>query len=346
MKYDLMTDCGVNLYNPIGLSRMKNILVISLIIVLFTLAGQTQVILPQADISNGIIQANLYLPDAQKGYYRGARFDWAGVISALNYKGHSYFGQWFEKYSPTLHDAITGPVDAFYPVGFDEAKAGEQFLKIGIGMLVKQQEPKYSIATPYEIANSGKWKVKKKSNRVIFTHKLEANGYGYKYTKTVELIKGKPDLKLSSKLKNTGTRPIESNVYNHNFFVMDQVTTGPDYVVTFPFPVTGELTTGKDLGKLVGNQLVYVKPLVKGNTVFSPGLVGFGSEAKDYDIRLENQKTGAAVRITGDQPLLKMVFWSAYKTVCPEPYIAINVKPGESQKWNINYEFYINNVKK
>ncbi|MDZ4707971.1 MAG: hypothetical protein SH818_06170 [Saprospiraceae bacterium] len=301
---------------------------------------------PQAEIKNSLIQARLFLPDATKGYYRGARFDWAGVISSLEYYGHQYFGQWFEKYSPTLHDAIMGPVDAFYPVGFDDAKAGEQFLKIGVGMLVKQQDPKYFIATPYEIANSGQWKVKKKSNRVIFTHKLEANGYGYLYTKTVELVKGKPALTLSCSLKNTGTRPIETNVYNHNFFVMDQVTTGPDYVVTFPFPVTGELTSGKDLGRLVGNQLIYEKPFVKGNTVFSPGLLGFGPDAKDYDIRIENQKTGAAVRITGDQPLLKMVFWSAFKTVCPEPYIAINVNPGESKKWNINYEFYINDVKK
>lgn len=325
---------------------MIKIFGLNLVTLFITMVGQAQVILPQAGISNGLIQANLYLPDAQKGYYRGARFDWAGVISELNYQGHSYFGQWFEKYSPTLHDAITGPVDAFYPVGFDEAKTGEQFLKIGVGMLVKQQEPKYSIAAPYEIANSGKWKVKKKSNRVIFVHKLEANGYGYQYTKTVELVKGKPELKLTCKLKNTGTRPIETNVYNHNFFVMDQVTTGPDYVVTFPFQVTGELTSGKDLGKLVGNQLIFVKPLVKGNTVFSPGLLGFGPGAKDYDIRIENKKTGAAVRIKGDQPLLKMVFWSALRTVCPEPYIAVNVKPGESKKWNINYEFYINDVKK
>lgn len=325
---------------------MKFSCVFCLFILGYTLPAQQVGTYPEANITNGIIKANLLLPDAQNGYYRGARFDWAGVISTLDYKGHSYFGQWFEKYSPTLHDAIMGPVDAFYPVGFDEAKAGEQFLKIGVGMLVKQPEPKYSIAAPYEIAQSGKWTVKKKSNRITFTHRLEANGYGYIYTKTVGLVKGKPVLMLSSKLKNTGTRPIETNVYNHNFFVMDQVTTGPDYVVTFPFPVTGELTAGKDLGRLVGNQLVYDKPFVKGNTVFSPGLMGFGPDAKDYDIRIENQKTGAAVRITGDQPLLKMVFWSAFKTVCPEPYIAINVKPGETHKWNINYEFYINEVKK
>ena len=65
---------------------------------------------PQAEISNGIMKASLYLPDAKEGYYRGTRFDWSVVISSLEYKGHSYFGQWFVDYSPTKHDAIMGPV--------------------------------------------------------------------------------------------------------------------------------------------------------------------------------------------------------------------------------------------
>jgi hypothetical protein len=45
---------------------------------------------PQAEISNGQIRAKLYLPDASKGFYRGTRFDWAGVVSSLEYKGHNY----------------------------------------------------------------------------------------------------------------------------------------------------------------------------------------------------------------------------------------------------------------
>lgn len=325
---------------------MKFFLFFCLFVLVIKSKAQSLDSFPKAGISNGIIDATLLLPDAKTGYYRGARFDWAGVISALDYRGHSYFGQWFEKYSPTLHDAIMGPVDAFYPIDYDVAKPGDHFFKIAVGTLIKPEEAKYSIATPYVIANPGKWKIKKKSDRVIFTHKLEENGYAYVYTKTVKLTKGKPELVLSHTLKNKGTRNIESNVYNHNFFVIDQVTTGPDYVVKFPFPLSGELTSGKDLGRLEGNQLVYDKPLVKGNTVFSPGLLGFGTDSKDYDIRIENQKTGAAVRITGDQPLQKMVFWSAYRTICPEPYIAINIKPGESFNWDINYEFYIVDVKK
>lgn len=49
---------------------------------------------PTARISNGLIEAELYLPDAQRGYYQGTRFDWSGVMPRLDYKGHSYFGIW------------------------------------------------------------------------------------------------------------------------------------------------------------------------------------------------------------------------------------------------------------
>lgn len=37
---------------------------------------------PQAEISNGELRVRLYLPDVHKGYYRGTRFDWSGVIAS------------------------------------------------------------------------------------------------------------------------------------------------------------------------------------------------------------------------------------------------------------------------
>ena len=93
---------------------------------------------PSADISNGEIQAKLYLPDAENGYYRATRFDWSGVIASLAYKGHNYFGQWFEKYDPKINDAISGPVEEFLTdgtgLGYADAKPGGTFIKIGVGV--------------------------------------------------------------------------------------------------------------------------------------------------------------------------------------------------------------------
>ena len=87
---------------------------------------------PEMTISNGAVTAKLMLPDAQKGSYQGTRFDWSGIISSLTYSNHEYFGQWYPKHDPKIHDAITGPVEEFLSndagLGYAEAKPGETFI--------------------------------------------------------------------------------------------------------------------------------------------------------------------------------------------------------------------------
>lgn len=325
---------------------MKNkLIILGTILSLFLLSSTPADKYPEAEITNGLIRARLYLPDKEKGYYRGSRFDWAGVMPELEYQGHSYFGQWFEKYSPTLHDAIVGPVEAFTPVGFEEAKSGESFLKIGIGMVTKLEEKPYSFVTPYPLSNAGVWKVKKKSDQVMFTHTLEDKVYSYEYKKTVQLTKGKPELVLFHSLKNRGKQTIETSVYNHNFFVMDNQPIGPDFVVTFPFKLISETEAPPSLGKIQDNQIFFGKVLVDNDHLFYRSLTGFRNNASDHDITIENSKTGAGVRITSDLPISKLVFWSAPKTVCPEPYALLQIKPGETVEWKIVYQFYSKETK-
>lgn len=320
---------------------MKKNYFISIVLIVFTISLQPVDQFPQAEISNGLIKARLYLPDSKDGYYRASRFDWSGVMPELEYKGHTYFGQWFDKYSPTIHDAIMGPVEDFSPVGYDEAKTGDSFLKIGIGIVTKPEEPKYSIVTPYKLVNPGVWKVKEKKNQVEFIQSLNDKDYSYEYSKTVGLIKGKPEMVLSHSLKNTGKKTIETNVYDHNFFVMDKQPTGQDFTITFPFNPAGEALGTGNFGKIEDNRIIFNKELVNNEHLHYTALLGYSNSAKDYDIKIENHKTGAAVRITSDQPLSKLVFWSAPKTLCPEPYIHIKIDPSETFKWKIYYQFYI-----
>ena len=114
---------------------------------------------PQAEIASSGIKATVYLPDAQSGYYRGTRFDWSGVIASLSWNGHTYFGQWFERYDPKLHDAITGPVEEFLTndagLGYADAKPGEPFVRIGVGAVRKPDEPAYRRFATYDIVDSG-----------------------------------------------------------------------------------------------------------------------------------------------------------------------------------------------
>ena len=298
---------------------------------------------PQAEISNGAVRARFYLPDPESGYYRATRFDWSGVVSSLEYKGHSYFGQWFEKYDPKIHDAIMGPVEEFTTdgpgFGYADAKAGGTFLRIGVGAVRRPAQAPSSGFFTFDIANPGLWTVQRGPDWISFTQEMPATGgYAYVYRKTVRLSKGRPEMVLEHSLKNTGQRAIDTDVYDHNFFVMDEQGSGPDFTVRFPFEAkaTGDL---KDILAVRDKQVTYRRKLEKNETVLTP-ISGFSGNTADYNIAVENRKTGAGVRMTGDQPLTRVVFWSAPKVLSPEAYVTLKIPPGQERTWRMTYEFY------
>ena len=143
---------------------------------------------------------------------------------------------------------------------------------------------------------------------------------------------------LEHSLKNTGKKTIETNVYEHNFYMLDGLPAGPDTVVHFPFDLrlNGDL---RGLAEVRGKDFTYLKELEKGQTA-AGDLEGFGATAKDYDVRVENRKAGIGVRQVGDQPVTRMYFWSIRTTVCPEAYISMKIEPGKESTWRIAYEFY------
>jgi hypothetical protein len=212
-------------------------------------------------------------------------------------------------------------------------------MRIGAGVVRKIEEKAYDRFKTYEIVDPGKWSVKKGSDWIEFTHVLkDPAGYAYLYTKKVRLVKNKPEMVLEHSLKNTGRRLIETEQYNHNFFMIDHQPTGPDSVVKFAFDPHPKMDL-KGAAKVEGRQLEYAAELKPGQSVFTE-FEGFGATAKDNDFRLEHRKGGAGVRITGDQPIVKLIYWSIQTTLCPEPYIRMKIAPGQTFKWKIAYEFY------
>jgi hypothetical protein len=161
---------------------------------------------PQAEISNGQITAKMYLPDARNGYYRSTRFDWSGAVYSLEYKGHNFYGTWYDTIDPKVINwifrgseivsgpcsALMGPADEFAtPLGWDDSKPGGTFIKLGVGVL-RRGDGAYNRYLPYEVLDSGKWAVRKQSDSVEFSQELSdpASGYGYLYRKIVRLAKG------------------------------------------------------------------------------------------------------------------------------------------------------------
>jgi hypothetical protein len=312
-------------------------------------------VFPQAQISNGQITAKMYLPDPTNGYYRSTRFDWSGAVYSLQYKGHEFYGTWFNRIDPKVtnwvhqgseivsgpRSALMGPVNEFERVlGWNETNSPGTFIKIGVGVL-RKAEGNYNRYFPYEVLNSGKWSVKKESDSVEFTQELSDpnSGYAYVYSKTVRLAKEKPEMEISHSLKNTGQRVVQSTVYNHNFVVLDKQPPGPDFTFRVPFQIQAFRPPNKELAEIRGNEVVYVKPLSGQDEVAVP-MQGFSDNVKDAEIVIENKKVGAGVKITGDRPVTREILWSIRTVLAIEPYISVDVQPGAEFTWKDVFDYY------
>jgi hypothetical protein len=332
---------------------MKKILVLTLLMVPTALLCAAD--FPTSEITNGQIQALVYLPDAKNGYYRATRFDWSGVLYSLRYKGHEYYGPWFQKTDPTVHDfvyqgpeivaspctAIIGPVDEFAPLGWEQAKAGGIFVKIGVGVLRKPDESKYDNYRLYEIVDSGKWMTQKGRESIEFTQEVtdSSSGYGYIYRKAVRLVNGRPEMVLEHSLTNTGTRAIRTSVYNHNFLVLDGQPPGPGLVITVPFQIQTGRPPDKKLAEIRGNQIVYLKTLEK-QEVVTTSLRGFSDSSKDNEIRIEDSRIGAGMKITANRPLASASLWSIRTVMAMEPFVSLAIEPTKEFSWKSTYNYY------
>ena len=307
--------------------------------------------LPSKTISNGLVSAKVYLPEPF-GFYRSTRFDQAGMITHVTYKGLDYGRYWFVKTSPDVQnftydadglvahpsDVAAGPVEEFAQNGFDEAGPGGRFLKIGVGILKRDQD-KYDRFHTYPILNEGKRVTSATKDSIRFNQDIagDPSGYGYSFTKTVRMTPGKPQMVIEDRLKNTGKKPIETTVYNHNFMTLSPGEKAVE--IAAPFAMTPVAAQPKDVIRFNGNSLTYLRGLT-GQEQVAGELTGYGASASDNDFRVTDTSTGFGVRIRHDMPIQHLVWWSVPSTMGLEPYVTISLKPGEEKRWTYTFDYY------
>jgi len=297
---------------------------------------------PNAEISNQFVTMKLLLPDPDRGSYRATRFDWSGIIASLQYEGHEYFAYWKDTYDPLVHEDLSGPVEGYIDpgLGYAEAKPGESFIRIGVGILEKGDEKEYQWTKTYKIIDHGKWKTRKGKDWIEFRHTVNSDfGYGYVYTKRIELKKEEPGFRIVHTLKNTGEKVIETDQFNHNFFTLNRQQTGPGFTVEFPFAFTTEDNL-KGLVEIDDNTLSFIKYL-DDNSVWME-LQGYSADALDHQVTVTNNRTGAGVTLHVDKPIYRMAFWACETAVCPENFILISVDPEEEERWVSDYTLFVN----
>ena len=305
---------------------------------------------PAVTLRKGPITMTVALPDRTRGFFRGTRFDQAGVVTSLKMDGKEFYGPWFERTAPEVLDytytadglvagpdsAASGPVEEFGQIGFEDAKPGGLFLKIGVGLLRKPDDKPYDKYRHYEIADWGRRDVRATRDSVTLTQKMTTGPHPYIYEKTLRLVTGKPQMVIDHVLRNTGTQAISTTVYDHNFLRL--VPGNGGIRVTFPFAIATAAPPATDLIRLDGRTLTYLRPMADRERL-SFTVTGFGATAADYDIGITDTATGAGLRMQGDRPITRINIFSIDRVQAVEPTIAIEIPPGAEMRWSYTYTY-------
>lgn len=260
--------------------------------------------------------------------YKGVRFDWTGVFRDISRDGAVLAGKWNDGNDLCRHDNVSGPSEEFSPVWIDK----EHCVKIGVGILsVPGGEGEYDRFRLYEIADCGTFALDVNESSACFTHRLDG---WYEYKKCIRLEGGA--LRLEHSLRWLSDLHTRITCYNHNFFNFGLYRIGPMRTITFDAPVSGDWRPDSVSGYINGSALCFERDMHEGEKCFIGNLSVPACEGKPYHIVLSEGER--RIDISCDAPMEESVFWSNHMVACIEPYIALDLSKGETEKWTILYK--------
>lgn len=269
-------------------------------------------------------------------YYRGTRFDHAGVFRAIYKAGRNYADEWFPVYDPLKHDAVCGPSEEFGEIGFDEAAPGGRFLKPGIGWLRRPDDEAYDRFRLYEVLDEGLRTTEVREDSVVFGQRLDR----YNYQKTIRLS-GNDSFEIIHSLENLGDTPLKCTHYNHNFFTLSNDSVGPSREIDFPFRPDGHWRSEYDNVRLTENGIRFTGAVPpEGPSVFMGDLHAASGMVEPIDFKVRDLGSGLGVRVSCPLHFTHIVFWSNDRVACIEPYILLDIAPGQSAEWTLTYRLF------
>ncbi len=266
-------------------------------------------------------------------WYKGSRFDWTGFITKIIFDSkHSFCTS--ESLTPGQGSGGGGLCNEFginTPIGYNEAKPGDKFPKIGTGLLTRPDETDYFFFDKYDVSPFD-IRIATDYNTAVFkSEPSECNGYAFVYKKSISVESN--ILTIDYYLENIGSKQITTEEYCHNFISVDNNFVGPGYILKFPYEI--KLDGIPEIMDLKDNELHFNKQPEKD---FYCRPLGFSSIDQHYwELNFTPQKVG--VREYSNFPVQMVAVWGTTHVVSPEVFIGINLAPGEKQEWSRKYEF-------
>lgn len=295
---------------------------------------------PQTVLTNGALTIRVMHPDARKGFYRGGRFEWSGIISEAFSPAHRFIG-----HSPASGEAplSLGTTSEFKPpIELPPGKDGEpaRQIRIGIGSYVADPQPGADGKPVYRLENPASWTMRVDGKTITYSQDYRhPSGYAYEFRKVLALDPEKPVVTISYFLKNIGTQTLKAAHYCHNWFCLDDAGVGPAYELQLPYPIEPLINAnnGRNGARIDGGRLFF-EPAPSYEGPYWLDLRAM-DEVRNNSFTLRNVETGSAVRHHGDWAPSYVHVYATKKAFCPEAHLALSLPPGESQTWTSRYLF-------
>ena len=272
--------------------------------------------------------------------YRGGRFDWNGFVTQVTLDGaHTFCVP--ESYTPGRGTGGIGMCNEFTHealIGYAEAKVGETFPKLGIGLLKRQDDGGFNIFRPQEIATLYPVSVENSADQARFVvEPLDCRGYAVREEKILRVQDNQ--LFITYEMENTGARPVLVNEYVHNFIGIDRHPVGPDYVLSFPYPVQLDAATRfmePDVLKVEGHTISFHRTPTRDFYCRPQGATQTGQPQWE----LRNLPGGVGMREFDDFAPKSVAVWGVGHVISAEIFIEIQLLPGEKKTWSRRFEFF------
>ena len=292
----------------------------------------------------GHLLKNKYLEiqiDYPEENYNSSRFDWTGKINSVVFLGNILTGTEKENdFNTEIHgQGFYNEFGMHSPLGFDEAKDGDWFHKIGIGLL-KKENVKYDFFHNYTV-KPAKFSIKSSPLFVeIICHSMLYDGYCYVLTKNISLKDNV--LKIKYRLENKGSKRIITSEYVHNFILLNRSNSDVESSLDLDFnikqnhfdssvnPNNSVVFNGKKITfNLIDDREYYFSNLSGGNEVKSKW------EFNDLKRLLYFSERG-------DFSTKKINIWGNKNVFSPELFIEFDLAANSTKEWTRAYTFKTN----
>lgn len=278
-------------------------------------------------------QLRLVLEPPGEGY-RGSRFDWTTQVRRISFLGHEVLTQELPPEQGEVAGQGVGLAGEFgiaTPLGFEDCAVDDWFPKVGVGLLRRPDEEPYHFFRSYEV-RPARFSVRPEGpSAVTLTADQSVHrGWGW-FLKRHWAVRANR-VTLTTTLANTGTLPLGTEEYNHNF-----LSSGPrdaiQWKLSWPADIAhdqrDEWVDPEGILGWEGNSLAWAK---------TPSEVFFFSARAPLS-SWTLHRGDLSVTEEVDFASTHFNLWGRAHVISPELYHGLGVAPGTTHAWTRTWAF-------